>query len=58
MYLRTTKFLLTKATNLSEPLIRDRERLALQEPMKGLGLTPDMKIGIKLGNYFFISITS
>jgi hypothetical protein len=56
MYLRTTKILLTKAKNLSESLIRDGEGLALQEPMKGLGLTPDMKISIELGNHFLIPI--
>jgi hypothetical protein len=56
MNLRTAKILLTKAKYLSEPLIRDREGLALQKPMKGLGFMPDMKISIELCNHFLIPI--
>jgi hypothetical protein len=56
MKLRTTKILLTKAKNLSKPLIGDREGLALQEPLESLRLMPDIEISIELGNDFFIPI--
>jgi hypothetical protein len=56
MNLRTAKILLTKAKNLSEPFIRDREGLSLQDPMEGFCFTPDIKISIELGNDFFIPI--
>jgi hypothetical protein len=56
MKLRTTEILLTKAKNLSKSFIGDREGLALQEPMEGLCLTPDIEIRIQLGNDLFISI--
>jgi hypothetical protein len=57
MNLLTTKIILTKSKNLSEPLIRDRERLSMQEPMKSLGFMPYIEINIELGNHFLIPIT-
>jgi hypothetical protein len=56
MKLRTTEILLTKAKYLRKSFIGDGEGLALQKPMKGLCLTPDIEIGIELSNDFFIPI--
>jgi hypothetical protein len=57
MNLLTTKIILTKPKNPSEPLTRDRERLSMQKPMKILGFTLDMEIGIESGDHFLITIT-
>jgi hypothetical protein len=56
MNLRAAKIFLTKAKNLSKHFIGDREGLALQEPMEGLCITPDIEISKELGNDFFIPI--
>jgi hypothetical protein len=57
MNLWTTKIIFTKAKNLSEPLIRDRERLSLQEPMECLGFTSDIEISVELSHHLLIPIT-
>jgi hypothetical protein len=54
MKLRTTEILLTKAKYLRKSFIGDGEGLALQNPMEGLCLTPDIEIGIELSNEFSI----
>jgi hypothetical protein len=54
MKLRTTEILLSKAKDLSKSFIGDGEGLALQNPMKSLGLTPNIEVCIELGNDFFI----
>jgi hypothetical protein len=56
MKLGTTEILLTKTKYLSKPFIGDGEGLALQKPMEGLCLTPDIEIGIELSNDLFIPI--